>query len=347
MLPTGAIVDRFGVKPLMIGGAALATASTFTAAVAPSFTVIIVTQFFWGIGMSTWMFGREVAAVDMVRRDQRGRQMSALMGIGSTGMAFGPAIGGVLTDLMGVRGLFFVYAGMSAVVLVISLLHQEISRPKTQRSSAPLFDLRAFGQIHPYFRATYMVLFFATFAQMIRGQVTNTMLPLYVQSQLEYSASLTGFAVHCRGRDDVPDDCADGDHLGQIGAEVGCGTCSSVLDHRIHRLSPGDEYPATLRRDVRRGAGERARDGCYDDLHVRRCPDACAGTVAGVATRSGASWERSRRRRWLRSSRARTRRGYRSGSLPRCTCSRRCSSSGWLGRVCKAIAGLARHPRGR
>ena len=199
MLPTGAIVDRFGVRPLMIGGAALATASTLTAALAPSFTVIIVTQFFWGIGMSTWMFGREVAAVDMVRRDQRGRQMSALMGIGSTGMAFGPAIGGVLTDLMGVRGLFFVYAGMSAVVLAISLLHREVSRPKTQRSSAPLFDLRAFGQIHPYFRATYLVLFFATFAQMIRGQVTNTMLPLFVQSELEYSASLTGLLFTVAG----------------------------------------------------------------------------------------------------------------------------------------------------
>ncbi len=199
MLPTGAIVDRFGVRPLMIGGAALATASTLTAALAPSFTVIIVTQFFWGIGMSTWMFGREVAAVDMVQRQQRGRQMSALMGIGSTGMAFGPAIGGVLTDLVGVRGLFFVYAGMSAVVLLISLLLRDISRPTRRRASAPLFDLRAFAQIHPYFRATYVVLFYSTFAQMIRGQVTNTMLPLYVQSQLDYSASLTGVLFTAAG----------------------------------------------------------------------------------------------------------------------------------------------------
>ena len=192
MLPTGVIVDRWGVKPLMVGGAALATASTLTAAVAPSFAVIIVTQFFWGIGMSSWMFGREVAAVDMVRRDQRGRQMSALMGIGSTGMAFGPAIGGVLTDLMGVRGLFFVYAGMAAVVLAISLLNREVYPPRPRRASAPLFDLRAVQAIHPYYRATYLILFYSTFAQMIRGQVTNTMLPLYVQTQLDYSASITG-----------------------------------------------------------------------------------------------------------------------------------------------------------
>ena len=87
MLPTGAIVDRFGVKPLMIGGASLATVSTLhRGPVAPSFTVIIVTQFFWGIGMSTWMFGREVAAVDMVRRrparaaDERAHGASAARG---------------------------------------------------------------------------------------------------------------------------------------------------------------------------------------------------------------------------------------------------------------------------
>ncbi|MDE2837673.1 MAG: MFS transporter [Chloroflexota bacterium] len=199
MLPSGAIVDRFGAKPLMIGGSILATVSTFAAAMAPSFTVIIVTQFFWGIGMSTWMFGREVAAVDMVRREQRGRQMSALMGIGSTGMAFGPALGGVLTDLIGVRGLFFVYAGMAAVVLVISLAHREISRPRPRRTSAPLFDIRAVREIHPYYRVTYLILFYTTFAQFIRGQVTNVMLPLYVQTQLGYSASLTGVLFTAAG----------------------------------------------------------------------------------------------------------------------------------------------------
>lgn len=192
MLPSGAVADRLGVKPLMIGGAALAASSGLAAALAPEFAVIVVTQLLWGAGMSAWMFGREIAAFDMVRREQRGRQMSALMGIGSTGMALGPAVGGLLTDLAGVRGLFAVYAGTSAVVLVIALLHKEVSRPQRRAEKSPLFDLRAARDIHPYFRATYAILFFATFMQFTRAQVTNTMLPLYAQGELQYSASLTG-----------------------------------------------------------------------------------------------------------------------------------------------------------
>ena len=192
MLPSGAIVDRLGAKPLMVGGASLAALSGLAAALAPSFAVIIVTQFVWGVGMSAWMFGREIAAFDMVRRDQRGRQMSALMGIGSTGMAFGPAVGGLLTDLAGVRGLFIVYAGTAAIVLVIALFHKETSRPQGQREKRPLFDLRAARDVHPYYRLTYAILFFSTFTQFTRVQVTNTMLPLYTQGELGYSASLTG-----------------------------------------------------------------------------------------------------------------------------------------------------------
>ena len=199
MLPSGALVDRLGTKPLMVGGASLATVSALGAAFAPSFTVIIVTQFFWGVGMSTWMFGREIAAFDMVHRNQRGRQMSALMGIGSTGMAFGPAVGGFLTDLTGVRGLFLVYAGTAAVVLAISLLHRDVSRPRQRGASAPLFDLRAFKEVHPYYRFTYFILFFSTFTQFTRTQVTNTMLPLYAQGELGYSASLTGLIFTIAG----------------------------------------------------------------------------------------------------------------------------------------------------
>ena len=159
-----------GDEPLMVGGASLATVSALGAAFAPSFAVIIVTQFFWGVGMSMWMFGREIAAFDMVHRNQRGRQMSALMGIGSTGMAFGPAGGRFLTDLTGVRGLFLVYAGTAAVVLAISLLHKDVSRPRQRGASAPLFDLRAFKEVHPYYRFTYFILFLLHVYAIPRGR---------------------------------------------------------------------------------------------------------------------------------------------------------------------------------
>ena len=192
LIPAGGVIDRWGTKPPMIVGAAVAAASGLLAALAPNFAVVLVTQFTWGMGMSTWMFGREVAAFDMVRVEQRGRQMSALMGIGSTGMVLGPAIGGVLTDTLGVRSLFYLISITGAVVLLISLAIAN-SGGRSTHSGGKLFNLNALKEIHPYFRWTYAILFFATFMQMIRGQITNTMMPLYTQEQLSYSATTTGF----------------------------------------------------------------------------------------------------------------------------------------------------------
>lgn len=198
LLPAGAMVDRLGAKPLMLAGAVLATTSAVGAALAPHFAVVLLTQFLWGAGMGAWTFGREIAAFDMVRREQRGRQMSALMGIGSTGLAIGPAIGGVLVDTIGIRGLFWIYAGTSAVVIAISSAYRDSGvRPSGERPR--MFSLRSIGQIHPLFRATYAILFFSTFAQMTRSQVTNSMLPLYTQEQLGYSATSTGLLFSVLG----------------------------------------------------------------------------------------------------------------------------------------------------
>lgn len=198
LLPAGGALDRWGPKPVMIAGAAAATLSGVAAATAPNFFVILISQFTWGAGTSIWMFGREIAAFDMVKADQRGRQMSALMGIGSTGMAFGPAVGGVLTDIIGIRALFWVYSAASAIVLGISMVqhHAKVTRESKRR---PLFDWRAITHINPYFKMTYFVLFIATFSQMARGQVTNSALPLYTQQTLGYSATTTGLIFTVMG----------------------------------------------------------------------------------------------------------------------------------------------------
>lgn len=198
LIPAGALIDRFGTKLPMASGALLACVSALAAAYAPNFAVIAGSQLTLGMGKSVWMFSRELSAVDMVRREQRGRQMSALMGISSTGMAFGPAVGGVLADAVGVQGLFLVLASLCGIVFFISLGYREASRP-SRAARGPIFNLRAVNEIHPYYKLTFLVLFFATFAQMLRSQVTNAMLPLYSQDEIGYSATFTGMLFTLMG----------------------------------------------------------------------------------------------------------------------------------------------------
>jgi MFS family permease len=176
----------------MVAGAIAVLVSGVIAATAVNFWIVVLSQLTWGMGTSIWMFGREIAAFDMVRPDQRGRQMSALMGIGSTGMALGPAFGGFLTDSIGIRPLFWVYAGTAAIVLLISVI-QPGTHIQRERKAAKFFDLKAIKQIHPFYRMTYLVLFFSTFGQMARSQVVNSALPLYTQEELSMTATQTGF----------------------------------------------------------------------------------------------------------------------------------------------------------
>ena len=191
LIPTGALVDRWGLRLPMITGASISTVCLIASAVCPNFLLLLLMQFIWGFGQNMWMFSREIAAAEMVNAAQRGRALSTLMGVSSAGTAFGPAVGGLLTEPLGVRGLFMIFAAVSGVVLLISLAHQsaKVDRPKQPRS---MFDFGTFREIHPYYRLTYFILFVATFGVLVRTQVTNTMLPLYAQEQLGYSPTETG-----------------------------------------------------------------------------------------------------------------------------------------------------------
>ncbi len=66
--------------------------------------------FFIGIADSIWVIAREIAGVDLVRADQRGRVLSGFHGINYLGLAFGPLIGGLLTEHIGFRSVFLAYA---------------------------------------------------------------------------------------------------------------------------------------------------------------------------------------------------------------------------------------------
>ena len=191
VMPAGVMVDTLGRKPSMVAGAGVLALGSIAAAFAPSFLLLMASRFIQGIGGSLWQIAREVAAMDLVRLDQRGRAMSAFFGMSQVGMAMGPVLGGVITDLMGFRALFLVYAAMAVAVLLVSLSVKEtgVKRPRKKGS---LFSFPKLSELDPYYRTTFLILIFATFAMMIRGTVMNSMLPLYVGTGLGYSATRIG-----------------------------------------------------------------------------------------------------------------------------------------------------------
>ena len=76
----------------------IACTAAIVASMMPWFTLILIPVFFIGIADSIWVIAREIAGVDLVRSDQRGRVLSGFHGVNYLGLAFGPLLGGMLKD---------------------------------------------------------------------------------------------------------------------------------------------------------------------------------------------------------------------------------------------------------
>ena len=216
-LPAGMIVDRFGARTAMTLGPIMVAAGALLTGVTPQFSLILIAMFIAGAGDSMWMIAREIAGVDLVRPDQRGRLMSGFMGVSSTGMALGPVLGGVLTELVHYRVVYFVYTALALAVLAFSrtgTMNRTLTTPhraspapdagsRGPRRLSPAHHLRDWAtllkQIEPQYRTTYAVLVFATAGMMLYRMTLQSMFPLYVGSHLGYSPSQVGLLFTVTG----------------------------------------------------------------------------------------------------------------------------------------------------
>ena len=214
-LPTGIIVDRLGTRSAMIIGPGIVVLGAVLAAAAPTFNIMLLAMFLAGAGDSMWMSAREVAGVNLVHSNQRGRLMSGFMGISSTGMALGPALGGLITELVNFRAVFLVYTFLAVIVWVVAWVsaantQAEVGRPSPSDHRARGLTLlfvwqhlvewgRLLKSIVPEYRMTYAVLVFVTTVMMLYRMVLQSMLPLYAGAYLDYSPTQVGLLFSTSG----------------------------------------------------------------------------------------------------------------------------------------------------
>ena len=195
---SGVVLDRLGTVTALRAGPASVCAAALLAGFSPSFTVIMALVFLMGVGESIWVIAREVAGIDLVRQDQRGRVLSGFHGINNLGLALGPLVGGFLTEAAGFRSVFFVFAGCSLASVLLGANLAATATPldshKLARTSG-ISSIRGylagskklFHQIDANLRATYVVLIFATFTSFMHRVTAQSMLPLLASTALGLS----------------------------------------------------------------------------------------------------------------------------------------------------------------
>jgi MFS family permease len=210
---SGVILDRMRTRIALVGGPLAAGIASLSAAAAPWLSWILLFVLVMGAADSLWATAREIAGIDLARRDQRGRVISSLHGTYSIGAAIGPFLGGWLTDLFSFRAAFVGYAMASAVSVFLGFASPDMPlAPVSQKppDTASGWGLATFQQrlrgviglfkeIHPGLRSTYLALSLATLASQSQRIIVQSMLPLYAGAYLHLSPTEIGMLFTISG----------------------------------------------------------------------------------------------------------------------------------------------------
>ena len=143
----GPLSDRFGRRPVLIGGMILYVIASLLAIAAPSFETVLLARALQGLGTAA----TRVIATSIVRDCYAGRRMASVMSLAM--MVFiavpviAPSFGQAVMLLTQWRGIFIVLMLYGALALIWSALRMPETLPVSERKSLAVRDvLGAFRQ---------------------------------------------------------------------------------------------------------------------------------------------------------------------------------------------------------
>jgi EmrB/QacA subfamily drug resistance transporter len=135
LIPFGRLADIFGRKKIFVFGLFISTISSFLCAVSNSAAMLISFRVLQAIGASM-MFGTALAILTSVfPAEERGRAFGINVAAVNLGLSIGPFIGGVLTQYLGWRSIFFLGAllGLISIILAFWKLKGEWAEARGER----------------------------------------------------------------------------------------------------------------------------------------------------------------------------------------------------------------------
>ena len=177
-IPSGWFIDRFGRRPVMIGGPLLSAAMALLVARAHAFPELLILRFFNGFAAQMWIMARLAAISHGAAPRQRGRLVSWMFGMDSTGRLAGPVLGGFIAAEWGSRAPFIAYAALALLALIPTIIFSKDTpridnHADSHEQAGPKLSLRQIVMPRlPYFGV-------ALFAGLTRGPLSADLLYLY------------------------------------------------------------------------------------------------------------------------------------------------------------------------
>jgi MFS family permease len=173
-IPSGWLIDRFGNRVVLISAPIITSVTSFAIFFSDDFTELLILRFLTGMAAQMWQMARLAAISYGAAPSQRGRLVSWMFGMDSTGRLAGPIIGGFIAASWGPRAPFIVFAAMALIALIPTSTFGK-DTPRQSKSDKKVRTMSLRDIILP--RLVYFGV--ALFAGMTRGPLNADLLHLY------------------------------------------------------------------------------------------------------------------------------------------------------------------------
>ena len=120
-LPSGFMAQRYGRRPVLVGGMALNTVGSLLMPFSKNITQLILYRTIAGFGSSMYSVGAAIYLRDVATKENRARYQSLNELSILVGVSIGPFWGGALAEAWGIRATLFLQAGLAGVAAIIAL----------------------------------------------------------------------------------------------------------------------------------------------------------------------------------------------------------------------------------
>ena len=198
LVPVGRLADILGRKLVYLIGVSLFTAATVLCSISTSGTMLIVSRCIQGLG-SAAMFTTSLALVmSIYPKEKRGRAVGLVTATVYVGLALGPSLGGILTQYLGWRSLFYlnILPGLIIIFILLRYLKGEWAEAKGEKfnlSGAIVYASAIFSLMYGLTNLPEFFAFILTFTGVV-------LLIIFIRIQLSVNQPLINIALLIRNR---------------------------------------------------------------------------------------------------------------------------------------------------